>query len=65
MRSFKIKFPILIGATVAESQTQMNITKGAVILPKLEDFQKLNKHLVEKRRQAFRKLIDENFQFPA
>lgn len=48
MRSFKVKFPILIGATVAESQTQMNITKGVVQLPKLEDIKKLSKYLVKK-----------------
>lgn len=63
MRSFKVKFPILIGATVAESQTQMNITKGAVQLPKLEDIQKLSKYLVKKRKNAYEGLKNKEFSF--
>lgn len=63
MRSFKIKFPILIGATVSESQTQMNIAKGAVKLPTLTDIQKLTKYLVERRREAYNKLHNIGYDF--
>lgn len=63
MRSFKIKFPILIGATIAESQTQMNIAKGAVKLPTLTDIQKLTMYLVEKRREAYSNMNNNGYDF--
>ncbi|KAK5649237.1 hypothetical protein RI129_000266 [Pyrocoelia pectoralis] len=59
MRSFKAKFSILIGTTIAESQTQMNIVKGAVVLPKLDDIRKLNAYLIESRRKAYASLKKE------
>ncbi|KAF5306232.1 hypothetical protein FQR65_LT18583 [Abscondita terminalis] len=59
MRSFKAKFSILIGTTIVESQTQMNIVKGAVVLPKLDDIKKLNVYLIENRRKAYSSLQKE------